>query len=175
MAELITQLTTIGENGLGVYNPVRKDMRIVGVLEYVAAEVLVSKIFRSFINAPSTWTNEMFIHLLSLPFIGGLGAPYDDGSPVKTADSYAAQFEHASRGIPAVFAAQYIASTFGGAGFFHMRFDMKDMLITAGAKLMTRPLLATIQSMLPKDAMAQADVLQELFAQQAKASNLNFK
>ncbi len=66
-------------------------------------------------------------------------------------------------------------TTMGGGGFFHFRFNMKDMLITAGSKLITRPLLATVQNMLPDSMSASADVLQVLFAQQAQSSNLNFK
>lgn len=165
-------ITNILQNTYGVYNPVRKDLRIVGALQYVAAEVLVSKLFRRFFGQDKTWMQELYMHGLSLPFIGGGGALMDDGRPVRVSDPYAKQFLHSSRGIVAVFLAQYILTTFNGGGLFHFNFDLKDMLITAGSKLVTRPIASSIESFFPQQMRATVDVLAELFAAQANESIL---
>ena len=76
-------------------------------------------------------------------------------------------------GIPALFIAQYVYNTFGKG--FHMPFwSMKDALIMAAAKILTRPLLSMVYD---KSKFTQNALDAQSFAEQlqVKASNFGSK
>ena len=55
----------------------RKGKQVVGAAEYVALEVAVSKIVRTVLKMEHRGFLELaWIHALSIPFMGGLGAPF---------------------------------------------------------------------------------------------------
>ena len=122
----------------------RRTKQLLGSLEYVAAEVVVAKIVRKIIKADTKgWLELAYIHTLSLPFLGGLGAFFEnqkdyDGQDPDTgkAIGVATQLMDGAKGIPAVLLAQYILESFA-KGFHVPWFNLKDLLITAGTKALT--------------------------------------
>ena len=61
----------------------RRDRQLIGTAEYIAAEVLVSKIIRTVLKMEDRPITELaFVHLLSIPFLGGLAAPFGDQASI---------------------------------------------------------------------------------------------
>ena len=82
------------------------------------------------------------VHTISLGLMGGTTAVFsmEDGYGAK---DFSKKIKGGAMGIPALFVAQYVYNTFGRG--FHMPFwSMKDALIMAAAKILTRPLLAMV-------------------------------
>ena len=153
----------------------RKGKQVVGAAEYIALEVAVSKIVRMVLKMEPRGILELaWIHALSIPFMGGLGAPFGkNASLLNTGDDggYTAAFKDGAKGIPAVLAAQWgIATAY--KGFHFPWFTMKDLLITAGSKTITRPIAYSIVQSLPKDMEDGFLVLDALVQRQVDNSNL---
>jgi len=120
-----------------------------GVLQYILLEVLVSRLFRFLVDHPKTWTEDFFIHIISIPFLGGLSAW--SGNAGTYDDNFFSLLLDGARGIPAVFVSQYIVSSFEEGPTLPGPFDMKDVLITAASKAITRPLAGFLyQFVFPK-------------------------
>ena len=122
--------------------------QLVGAVSTVATEVIMSKIIRMLMGDQKGILDLAYIHALSLPFLGGLqfGAPADRIS--KRVSGYTQQFIGGAKGIPAVLLAQYLVDTFT-TGFHVPWFNMRDLLITAASKTLTKPLLFTVREYLP--------------------------
>ena len=112
-----------------------------------------------------------FVHLLSIPFMGGLAGPLPAQSSIANTDSYATAAIDGAKGIPGVLIAQWIIAT-ATKGFHFPWFSMKDLLITAGSKAVTRPLVYSVIDKLPEDAQAGFAVMDALFAAQVAKSNI---
>ena len=146
--------------------------QVLGTAEYVAVEVAVSKIVRSVLKMENRSIWDLFwIHLLSVPFMGGLGAPFGDQTPLANTPDYTTAALDGARGIPAVLAAQWVIAT-ASKGFHFPWFNMKDLLITAGSKAISRPLVYSVLNKLPEDAQAGFAVMDALFQAQVAKSNL---
>ena len=156
----------------------RKGKQVVGAAEYVALEVAVSKIVRTVLKMEHRGFLELaWIHAVSIPFMGGLGAPFGKNAHLLDAGDdggYTAAFKDGAKGIPAVLAAQWVIAT-AYKGFHFPWFTMKDLLITAGSKTITRPIAYSVVSNLPKDMADGLIVLDALVARQVDASNLKSK
>ena len=64
---------------------IRKPYQAYGTAQLVAVEVLVSKIIRSILKMENRGIAELaFVHLLSIPFMGGIGAPKSFWTKVTT-------------------------------------------------------------------------------------------
>ena len=151
-----------------------EDNRVLGTAEYVAIEVAVSKIVRSVLKMENRSVWDLFwIHLLSVPFLGGLGAPFGDQTPLANTNDYTQALKDGARGIPAVLAAQWVYNT-ASRGFHVPWFGMKDLLITAGSKAITRPLTYSVRDKLPGGTAALA-VIDALIQRQAEGSNIRPK
>ena len=74
-----------------------------------------------------------------------------------------------AKGIPAVLLAQYLVDTFT-TGFHVPWFNMRDLLITAAAKTLTKPLLYTLQTYFPKVIAGGIETMEILIQQQEGAS-----
>ena len=154
---------------------IRKGKQVVGAAEYVALEVAVSKIVRTVLKMEHRGFLELaWIHAVSIPFMGGLGAPF--GASKSLLDSgddagYTAAFKDGAKGIPAVLAAQWVIAT-AYKGFHFPWFTMKDLLITAGSKTITRPIAYSVVQSLPKDMEDGFLVLDALIQRQVDNSNL---
>ena len=151
---------------------IRKPYQAYGTAQLVAVEVLVSKIIRTVLKMENRGIAELaFVHLLSIPFMGGIGAPFGAQSSVHNTGDYAQAFKDGAKGIPGVLLAQWVVNT-SYKGFHFPWFNLKDLLITAGSKTITRPLVYSILAKLPNDMQAGFAVLDALYAAQVAKSNL---
>ena len=155
----------------------RRTKQLLGSIEYVAAEVVCAKIVRKLIKADTKgWLELAYIHTLSLPFLGGLGAFFDQNKDYIGQDpetgkqiGVATRFMDGAKGIPAVLLAQYILESFA-KGFHVPWFNMKDLLITAGTKAITRPIVGFVYKYLPTNAKENLQVVEILIARQREKS-----
>lgn len=156
---------------------VRKGTLVLGAAEYVAVEVAVSKIVRSVLKMENRGIFELaFIHALSIPLLGGLGAPFgaEQKSILSAAGGYTQAFYDGAKGIPAVLAAQWVVAT-ASRGFHFPWFTFKDLLITAGSKAITRPLVFSVANKLPDTLQDGFLVIDALVQRQVAVSNLKMK
>ena len=167
MAEIATNILS---NAVLPYDP-RKLKLVFGSAEYIALEVIVSKIVRKILKADKSFKHLIVLHALSLPFMGGIIGWAPTTGNVQSS-TYVKSFTDGALGIPAVLAAQWIMNTFS-TGFQFPWFNMKDLLITAGAKTITRPLVKSIVGFLPKDASDAIHVVNAMIVQQQATSVLN--
>ena len=146
-----------------------------GSAEYVALEVVVSKMLRRFINAPRGWVDLAVVHALSLPFIGGLSKFMENTKSIfadkATPDGgWAQQLQDGAKGAPGVYLAEYIVNTFNG-GIHMPRPALKDAGVTLVGKAITRPIAAIVLPYLPANLQESFEVLDILFQRQyARAS-----
>ena len=130
----VKQLANIASNAAA---PVMGQSLALGTVEYVLLEAAVSMLLRRLIKAPRrSFLQEVALHTISLPFLGGLGAPF--GKTRTYNDTYTKQVIDGSKGIPAVFLAQYVQAT-AAKGFHLPSLSVNDVVITAIAKTITRP------------------------------------
>ena len=123
-----------------------------GNAQLVAAEVLVSKLLRKIVGmAPRSFTYLTAVHAASLPLLGGLQAPFSNpvaygpaffgtASPKTSVGTNLDILKAAAASVPAVFAAEYVVNT-SGAGFHVPKPSIRDALMTAASKMLTRPLI----------------------------------
>ena len=76
-----------------------------------------------------------------------------------------------AKGVPGVFAAQYIINT-ALKGLHAPRLNFTDILVTAAAKIATRPLISFIYKPMGETLRANLDMTEALILNQYKASNL---
>ena len=151
----------------------RKGKVVQGTILYVATEVLVAKILRRIMKAENKSIMELAaVHTISLGFMGGTTAIFkkEEGWGSKNISD---QVKAGAMGIPAVFIAQYVYNTFGKG--FHLPFwSMKDALIMAAAKILTRPLLGMVydKSKFTQNALDAQQLLED---EQIRASNFRSK
>ena len=151
---------------------IRKTTQVGGAAGYVGVEVLISYIARRvFKIAPRPVTELVAIHALSLPFIGGLAAFADDEHPLGLEAPMGDQFMDGAKGIPAVFASTYIVNTYL-AGLHAPRLDFKDILITAAAKIASRPVLSLAYPRFGNGFRNGQDALSQIFKTQRAKSQL---
>ena len=152
----------------------RKAKQLIGTVELIAVEVLVSKIVRTVLRMENRGLVDLaFVHLLSIPFMGGIAAPFGTIRNVHTTNGYGQAAMDGAKGIPGVLIAQWIIAT-ASKGFHFPWFTVKDLLITAGSKTITRPLIRSVLDKLPPDAQAGFAVMDQLFQNQVAKSNLRF-
>ena len=155
---------------------IRRDGQLIGTAEYVAAEVLVSKVIRSVLKMENRNILDLaFVHVLSIPFLGGLAAPFGDQASISDASAgYTKALTDGAKGIPAVLAAQWVLAT-ASKGFHFPWFTMKDLLITAGSKAITRPLVYSIVDKIGGMGQEGFMVMDQIFSNQVANSNLKYK
>ena len=176
-AEEKGEYTNVLKNVVVPFDP-RRTKLLLGSLEYIAAEVVVAKIVRKIIKADTKgWAELCYIHALSLPFMGGAAAFAEPNNDYEGNDKdgkkvgFTTQLMDGAKGIPAVLIAQYILESFS-KGFHAPWFNLKDLLITAATKALTRPVVGFIFTYLPKDAQTNLRVLDVLVNRQHEKSTL---
>jgi hypothetical protein len=174
----MSEYTNIASNVIVPFDP-RRTKLIMGSLEYIAAEVVVSKLVRKVMKADTKgWLQLAYIHALSLPFMGGAAGFFDESSGYTGTDSsgqavnFTTNFMDGAKGIPAVIVAQYIIDSLS-KGFHVPWFNLKDLLITAGCKSLTRPIVGLTYGYLPSNAQENLRVLEILFQRQQQSSTLS--
>ena len=149
----------------------RNTGQLIGTAEYVAVEVLVSKMVRTILKMEDRGIGELAaIHVLSIPFLGGAGAPFGPIAPFSGQNSYQQALMDGAKGVPAVLLAQWVLAT-STKGFHLPWFSIKDILVTAGSKAISRPLVYSIIDKLPVGVEGFA-VMDELVNRQVGASKI---
>ena len=77
-----------------------------------------------------------------------------------------------AKGVPAVFAAQYVINT-ALAGLHAPRLNFTDILVTAAAKIATRPLISFLYQPMGETLRTNLDMTEALFLKQHRASRLS--
>ena len=163
--------TNILSNAVLPVDP-RKMQLLFGSAEYITVEVLVSAMVRKFMGASKPWTDLILIHTISLPFMGGAVGFMDP--PGQMNAGWIDHFMSGAKGIPAVLIAEWIWNTFA-KGFHVPWFNMKDLLITAGAKTISRPITGAFYGYLPKNAADALAVVNAMIGRQNNASSIKPK
>ena len=152
---------------------IRKSDLLGGSLQVVAVEVLVAKVIRKILGMGNRGVLELaFIHAVSLPMMGGFQSAFG-----KTRDygmTHAHAFQDGAKGIPAVFAAQYITSV-ATRGFNVPKVSVKEILVTAASKMLSKPLINVVFTKLPKAVKDNFEIENMMEQKQAAASNLQMK
>ena len=171
------EYTNVGSNLIVPFDP-RRTKLLMGSLEYIAAEVIVSKLARKLIRADNKgWMELIYIHAISLPFMGGAAGWFDRSNGYTGNDAagkeigFATQLQDGAKGIPAVLIAQYVVESFT-KGFHAPWFNLKDLLITAGTKSITRPVVGFVYKYLPTDAQDNLRIVDILIERQREKSTL---
>ena len=148
---------------------VRHGSQVAGAAEYVAAEVLVSYFARYLFKAQRRTLMELAaIHTVSILLIGGLSAGVDPSNIYGYESPWGDLIQDGAKGVPAVFAAQYICNT-ALAGLHAPKLQFADILMTAATKIITRPLVALVFPYLGVTFRNNLDVLEELFNNKQRA------
>jgi hypothetical protein len=159
-----------------VSNPYIGSTRIAaGNAQLIAVEVLVSKLLRKVLGMSNrSFAYLTAVHGLSLPLIGGLQAPISDPKgygPRPNLEVLQAAFGT----VPAVWAAEFIANT-AGVGFHIPRPGIRDALISAASKMLSKPLIGlSINTILPTAVRANFEEANQLEMAYNVASNLRRK
>ena len=118
-----------------------------GNAQRVVLEVLVSKILRKVMRmADRSFLYLAAVHTLSLPLIGGIQAVLTAEQNFNSTNMQ--QIQAAAGSVPGVYAAEYIVNT-SSVGFHVPKPGLRDALITAVAKILTRPLIGNTIAYLP--------------------------
>ena len=151
----------------------RKSEVVFGAAEYVFFEVFTHWMLMYFFKFEKRSFVELAaIHTVSLPFIGGLGAfvefPHEMGYEAPWGDIV----YDGAKGIPAVFAAQYLANT-ALKGLHAPSIKFKEVLTTAASKVLSRVLVSGGYNLIPAGFFRNnLDILDVAFAKQFMASRL---
>ena len=149
----------------------RHGSQVAGAAEYVAAEVLVSYFARYIFKMERRTIAELAaIHAVSIPLIGGLVAGVDDANIFSYNSPWGDLVQDGAKGVPAVFVAQYICNT-ALQGLHAPKLAFGDILMTAGAKIVTRPIIALLYPYLGETFRNNLDVLEELFNNKQRAAS----
>ena len=152
---------------------IRKPDLVGGSLQLIVVEVLIAKVIRKVLNMGSRGVMELaFIHAVSLPMMGGFSAMF--GAPQKYGMDTMQAFKDGAKGIPAVFAAQYITNV-ANKGFQIPKVSVKEILVTAASKMLSKPLINVMYDKLPKAVKDNFEIQQMMEMKQAAASNLLMK
>ena len=139
--------------------------------EHVAPEVLVGWVISKMFGKKDTpgLVDMTLVHTLSIPLIGGLGYLIAPSVHPDIEAAYSAQLQAGVAGVPAVFVAQYILRIFEGAKFMHWKFNLRNFLIMATSKIITRPLVSAVGTkVMSKEMAAEYAKLQVRFDNQSK-------
>ena len=137
-------------------------------------EVLVDMILRRIIRAPTRRLFDLImIHTISLPLMGGFSAITGSESQSWGSGDIMSHTKDGVYGVPAVFAAQYIVSSFSQGVHIPGKFSVRDILVTVISKTATKPLIKAIWKFLPK-AMVQdsLEAVNSMIVAQQRRSNL---
>ena len=146
----------------------RQTKQVFGVAEFVFIEVLVSYLLRYFIKADRKGIFELIsVHLASVPFLGATAD--EEPHPMGLEAPLSNQFMVGARQLPAYFFGQYVVST-GQGGFHFPKPGIRDILIGAAGKILSRPITSLLYPYLGETFRTNLQVLEELIKNQTKNS-----
>jgi hypothetical protein len=150
--------------------PITNDIQ--GAALYVGLEVIVSKLIRRFFGNARGWMELIFTHTLSLPFLGGIAGminkPLKGSIDAVTSPKYEItdQLMDGAIGVPAVLLAEYILETFY-RGIHFPKLAIRDLAVTAGSKIITRPISVQLYKFMPEGQAASMLLMEAIIARQA--------
>ena len=150
----------------------RKSEVVFGAAEYVFFEVFTHWMLMYFLKFEKRSFVELAaIHTVSLPFIGGMGAFMEFHDARGYEAPWGAIVADGSKGVPAVFAAQYLVNT-ALRGIHAPSIKFKEVLTTIAAKILSRVLLSSGYYYLPNAFKNNLDILDVAFTKQFLSSRL---
>ena len=154
--------------------PFTKGKFIMGGVQHVAVEVLVSWVIRKVMKAErKTLTNIAMPHVLSLPLIGGVNAVWNNSDPlIQSQARLKDQAKESIKQFPALLLGD-ICWKFSNEGFSIPSYKGRDLLIMLVAKTLTRPLIGMLYKSMPAGLAENFDALDIMFRAQAGASKLD--
>ena len=153
---------------------VRKPDLLVGSIQLITLEVLMAKTLRKVLSMGNRGFIELaLIHAVSLPMIGGFSGAFGQNKQYSNATA-TSSLQDGAKGVPAVFMAQYITNV-AAKGFHMPKVSMKEILVTAASKMLTRPLITLMYPKLHKQLKDGFDVQNRMEIKQQIASNLKMK
>ena len=152
----------------------RKPDLLVGSIQLITLEVLMAKTIRKVLSMGNRGFLELaLIHAVSLPMMGGFSGVFGQNKQYN-ASTAQSSFQDGAKGIPAVFMAQYITNV-AAKGFHVPKVSMKEILVTAASKVLTRPLITLMYPKLHKQLQDGFDVENRMEIKQQIVSNLKMK
>lgn len=146
--------------------------QVQGAVEFVTSEVFVSYMARWLFKLPKRTVMELAaIHTVSIAFNGGLQGAFKGHAPLGYESGFLDLFQDGAKGIPAVYAAQYVCNT-ALQGLHAPKLNFTDILVTAATKLVTRPLVSLVYPFIGDFGRKGFDVIEELTNKQRAASVL---
>ena len=139
---------------------------VVGNAQVVAMEVVVSKLVRWLLKSEQRSIFYLTaVHAASQAFLGGFSGFFDDTQFVASTPTTMQALTDGAKGIPGLFAAQYVVNT-GLQGLHFPKLSFKDMLITAASKAITRPIINMAYTSLPTTVQKNFTAHDEMFNKQ---------
>ena len=146
-----------------------------GTVQVIFVEVLFSKLIRMALRMENkTLGRLILIHTLAMPLTGGLTGFVDPQVELRAAPTVAQSAMDGAKGVPAIFMAQYITNT-ALQGLHMPKISMSDILITAAAKILTRPALKFVYQYMPQAVQQNFDANDDMVSNQNEISRLKMK
>jgi len=158
-----------------MFVPFTSGKALKGSVSFIALEVAVAKLLRKIMKMDSkSYTELAIVHGLTLPILGGIGAAFNGkaAQPVRGygAKKMAIHIKEGAKTVPALFTAQYCYNTYCHGLGLHF-WTIKDALIMAASKILTRPIAAKLYQK-SKFFQNAFDAVQLLHESQGSVSNL---
>jgi hypothetical protein len=148
---------------------------VIGNAQVIAMEVVVSKLLRWLLRSnQSSILYLISIHTASQALLGGFSGFFDDVKYSSASPTTVEAFMDGAKGIPGLFAAQYVINT-GLQGLHFPGFSFKDMLITGASKALTRPIINLAYDSLPVALQTNFAAHDEMFNKQKTIARFKSK
>ena len=161
-------------NAILPFDP-RRYQLVVGSAEYIAIEVIISKLIRMLLGARRKgWIELASVHAVSLTYMGGAQGFMDP--PGSLEGDLVSQLRDGAKGIPAVFLAQYTIDTCSRGFHVPMRgWSINDILISAASKALTRPIFSLLYPYVKPVVGTPLELVNQMVVKQNQASTLNMQ
>ncbi len=164
-------------NTVNPWNITRKDggHLILGNVQVIALEVLTSKLVRWALGMRKKGVIDLaLIHTISQSFLGGLAGAFPTTNSLTGSHGPIDALSDGAKQIPGVFAAQYIYHTANvGLNLDFKQISFADLLVTASAKILTRPLINLLYGVAPAAVSKAFDAHDVMLESQHRSSRLN--
>ena len=156
--------------------PFAKAKFLMGSVQHVAAEVLVSYIIRRIFKAERKKVIDLAMpHVFSLPLIGGVNGAWVYSKPMEQNEARLKdQAKESAKQFPALLLGD-ICWKISNQGWHLPSYKGRELLIMLVAKTLTRPLIGALYKSMPEGMAVNFDALDWMFGAQAGASKLDRK
>ena len=154
--------------------PFAKAKFLMGSVQHVAAEVLVSYIIRRIFKAERKKVIDLAMpHVFSLPLIGGVNGAWVYSVPLPQNEARLKdQAKESAKQFPALLLGD-ICWRISNQGWHLPSYKGRELLIMLVAKTLTRPLIGALYKSMPEGMAVNFDALDWMFGAQANSSKLD--